>query len=75
MDLNEFKASEEWLKSFKKRYNILLGSYSGEAGEINKSVCLQWKEKYTHFLSTTWWNAMKQASASTAVKIEFVILF
>ncbi|XP_045178721.2 tigger transposable element-derived protein 4-like [Mercenaria mercenaria] len=43
-DIN-FKASTGWLASFLKRNNIVLGTMSGERGDVNKDTVTDWKSK------------------------------
>ena len=40
-----FKASNGWLESWKKRYNIKQVVISGESGDVNGDTVLSWKER------------------------------
>ena len=40
-----FKASNGWLESFLKRHNIVFKTMSGERGDVDDSVCEDWKKK------------------------------
>ena len=46
-DLNNdtFKASNEWLDSFLKRNNIVLGTITGERGDVDTTTVDDWKKK------------------------------
>ncbi|XP_069105391.1 tigger transposable element-derived protein 4-like [Argopecten irradians] len=41
----DFKASQGWLQSFTKRFNIVFGSMSGERGDVNKQTVAEWTNK------------------------------
>lgn len=45
LGLSEFKASNGWLESFLKRYNIVFKKMSGERGSVNTEVVDEWKKK------------------------------
>lgn len=42
----EFKASNEWLESFCKRYKTFV-TRSGERGDVTENIVNDWKEKLT----------------------------
>ncbi|XP_019636442.1 PREDICTED: tigger transposable element-derived protein 4-like [Branchiostoma belcheri] len=42
---SEFKASNGWLESFRKRHNVAFGTMSGERGDVPAQVAGSWKER------------------------------
>ena len=40
-----FKSSNGWLESFLKRHIIVFKTISGERGDVDDSVCEDWKKK------------------------------
>lgn len=45
LNVNEFKASNGWLSSFKRRHDLTFGAISGEAGDVNSDVVADWMRK------------------------------
>ncbi|XP_013793905.1 tigger transposable element-derived protein 4-like, partial [Limulus polyphemus] len=45
LKIDTFHASNGWLESFLKRHNIVLGTTSGESGDVDRNVVSDWKEK------------------------------
>jgi hypothetical protein len=45
LNVESFKASNGWLESLNKRYNIVFGTMRGERGDVNDTVVDDWKQK------------------------------
>ena len=45
LGVESFKASNEWLESFKHRHNIVMGTMSGERGDVSNDTVNDWKSK------------------------------
>jgi hypothetical protein len=45
LKVNDFKASNGWLRSFKSRYNITFKSICGEANSVDENSVALWKTK------------------------------
>ena len=43
--VESFKASNGWLESFKHRHNIVMGTMSGERGDVSNDTVNDWKSK------------------------------
>lgn len=50
LENDEFKASNGWLESFRRRHNITFGAMSGESGDVDDTVVSDWKTKLPSIL-------------------------
>ena len=51
MDIVDFKASNGWIESFRKRHGISFNVISGESASVPENVCDDWKEKLLELIS------------------------
>ena len=51
MDIVDFKASNRWIESFRKRHGISFNVISGESASVPENVCDDWKEKLLELIS------------------------
>jgi transposase len=51
LQLQDFKASNGWLESFRQRHNIQWKALSGESAEVNHQVSSDWKQKLPHLIA------------------------
>jgi len=51
LELEQFKASNGWLESFRKRHNICFRTLSGEGALLDKGNVENWKESLPHILN------------------------
>lgn len=45
LEICNFKASNGWLESFRKRHNIQFATLNGESAEANLSAAEDWKKE------------------------------